>query len=140
MLLLLLALLGAVADDWTPIFQVEVRIIDQSDAESAVVERAPKIVVDNGQSGTLKDQTQRAFVTGVTKTKTGLNPTVKAVTEGVNLTVTPTIVARGEVSLDLTIQTAKVKSVEERPVDDDGFSPARPDEGLARHPVRCVRL
>ena len=53
-------------------------IIDQSDSKLPVVERAPKIVVDNGQSGTLKDQTQRAFVTGVTKTKTGLKPTVKA--------------------------------------------------------------
>src|SRR5688572_18700239 len=142
MLVLLLALIGVVADDAPmPLFQIEAQIVDQRDPKYPAPVKAPKIVVDDGQQATIKDEVKRAFVAAVKDTPTGQEPVIKVVNEGVNVTATPTSVGEEEISLDLVIQNARVKSVEERPIDRVGSVIQLPTvESVEVRTTKVVRL
>jgi hypothetical protein len=63
------------------------------------------------------------------------------VNEGVNVTATPTSIGEEEVSLDLVIRSAKVKSVDERPIDRDGSVIQMPTvESVEVRTTKIVRL
>ena len=142
MLALYFAFALAVADDaLMPVFQIDIHIADRESSKSSAPLNSPKIVVHNGRQATLRHGIERAYVTGVKDVPGGQEPVIQVVNEGVSVLATPTKVDGDEVSLELVIQNAKVTSVDERPIGDDGSLLQSPTvESVEVRTTKVVRL
>ena len=114
-LFLAAAAVGAGGD--TDKFVIEARIVGaKTDLQ------APKLLIDEGQSATLRDQKQRAFVTSVNTSKHGdktiTQPMITVLTEGLSLDAKVRSADEDHVSLDLTIAESKITKVEEQQIND----------------------
>ncbi|QDT45240.1 Regulatory protein BlaR1 [Gimesia alba] len=84
----------------------------QSDSRSNIV-FAPKVTLFNGQRATISDLVQRPFVIGLKKQENDqLQPRIKTIDEGRNLTLRPVISATGsEVNLKGLIELSQIVDV-----------------------------
>lgn len=74
---------------------------------------APKVTLFNGQHATIADIAKRRFVTDVEQQADGkLRPVAKELETGLRVVFQTVVTERGQVNLDLELQTSKIDSVE----------------------------
>ncbi len=95
--------------------QEETRLVvelAQNNATTNIVQ-APKVVVFNGQSARIADNTQRPFVVGVKPTLNGgAEPQVRVVSEGTTIRLRPELTSDDSVQLDLSLMLSHIRGVE----------------------------